>query len=525
MADKTNKLNIYLIKSEYTEFDKIVKPGTTDFPIDDVSTFYVEESHPRPPEWLADFFGHALDGKFRIITSSAKGLLLLEVEHDGEPHVVAVTFGQGRHLLNEGVTEERFGLKVVLNTVDRDSLRSIDKTTLGSVPKQSREQISRAGAAANFGIDIEQDLLGSVTGASKDARLGKTITGRDTLSVSVKVDMTEIHDFAVVCLDRYKAEDYKVEFDWIDQIKDVRDAKTVHALDAALIERLRNRELDKIWMAAPDILDWVDVKGFRYAKRKRAALQPDLDVTDFLDSRGADEIDLDSLKGTTIFVISARTDSDSAHWTAYRCLYAELEIEEKIFVLHNGKWYELAKSFTDEVIKSFNDMPESDVVLPDYAHADEGAYNTALPTVIADSFCMDRDMIMHGGGHSSIEFCDLLTSDKRLVHVKRYSGSTQLSHLFAQGVVSGELFVQDAVFREKLNAKLPDAYKLPDAQQRPNADDYEVVFAIISKSPNPLDIPFFSKVGLRNARKRLEAYGYRVTKKKIARSDIAAPAA
>ncbi len=136
---------------------------------------------------------------------------------------------------------------------------------------------------------------------------------------------------------------------------------------------------------------------------------------------------------------------------------------------------------------------------------------------------MDCDLIMHGGGHSSIEFCDLLTAEKHLVFIKRYSGSQQLSHLFAQGVVSAELFVQDAAFREKLNDKLPVGHKLANTADRPHAEDYEVVFAIISKSKNPLDIPFFSKVSLRAARKRLEAYGYRVTKKKISRQELAAP--
>jgi uncharacterized protein (TIGR04141 family) len=135
---------------------------------------------------------------------------------------------------------------------------------------------------------------------------------------------------------------------------------------------------------------------------------------------------------------------------------------------------------------------------------------------------MDADLISHGGGHSSIEFCDLLTSDKKLVHIKRYGGSSQLSHLFSQGVVSGELFVSDEGFREKLNEKLPAAHKLADIHARPNATEYEIVFGVISKSNNPLEIPFFSKVSLRNARRRLEGYGYMVSKKKIENQSEAA---
>jgi uncharacterized protein (TIGR04141 family) len=128
---------------------------------------------------------------------------------------------------------------------------------------------------------------------------------------------------------------------------------------------------------------------------------------------------------------------------------------------------------------------------------------------------MDQKMIFHGGGHSQVEFCDILTADKQLIHVKHYSGSSQLSHLFSQGVVAGELFVQDEEFRQKVNDKLPDHAKFDDPSVRPNPHEYEIVFAIISKFKKPLDIPFFSKVNLRNARRRLRGYGFQVSKQKI----------
>lgn len=89
-------------------------------------------------------------------------------------------------------------------------------------------------------------------------------------------------------------------------------------------------------------------------------------------------------------------------------------------------------------------------------------------------------------------------------------------YLFSQGVVSGEAFVGDSDFRKKLNEKLPAALKLSDVASRPDTSQYEVVFGIISNSPAAtLDISFFSKVTLRNARKRLRNCGYLVTLKKI----------
>jgi|SRR5579863_2319765 len=108
--------------------------------------------------------------------------------------------------------------------------------------------------------------------------------------------------------------------------------------------------------------------------------------------------------------------------------------------------------------------------------------------------------------------------DGKLVHVKRYGGSSVLSHLFAQGVVSGELFLGDAAFREKVNAELPTGFKLTDPQARPMPGNYEIIYAIISESKKDLDLPFFSKVTLRNARRRLQTLGYNVSIGKIQRN-------
>jgi uncharacterized protein (TIGR04141 family) len=49
-----------------------------------------------------------------------------------------------------------------------------------NVPKFSREQLSRGGIAADFGIDIEQDLIQAITGKSSDEKFGNTITGKNS---------------------------------------------------------------------------------------------------------------------------------------------------------------------------------------------------------------------------------------------------------------------------------------------------------------------------------------------------------
>ena len=102
-----------------------------------------------------------------------------------------------------------------------------------------------------------------------------------------------------------------------------------------------------------------------------------------------------------------------------------------------------------------------------------------------------------------------------MIHVKRYGGSSPLSHLFAQGVNSSELFQADRQFRTKVNERLQPSHRLADPDARPEARDYCVVFAIVSQSAGPLQIPFFSRLSLRHAIRRLDGYGYRVALTKI----------
>jgi uncharacterized protein (TIGR04141 family) len=154
---KTSKLTIYLIKQEFNETVDIVEGKGEPIELDNLGDFVFEESHPHRPEWIGNFFGSSLDEQ-NIFTSSAKGALVLPVNTpDGQRYFV-LTFGVGRHLLKDGVVEERFGLKVVLNSVDINSFRSIDKTALGAIPKHSREQMSKDVRLRNLVLILSKTL-------------------------------------------------------------------------------------------------------------------------------------------------------------------------------------------------------------------------------------------------------------------------------------------------------------------------------------------------------------------------------
>jgi uncharacterized protein (TIGR04141 family) len=237
-------------------------------------------------------------------------------------------------------------------------------------------------------------------------------------------------------------------------------------------------------------------------------------VAEFLNTLGDDDITIDLLEARYIVAVSAKDDKAADEWSAWRCVYAETTRDNRVYVLNDRRWYEVYKTFVEQVISDYVATPDYAGELPEYDHDSEKDYNEAAAVLLGNSCCMDCQTIQHGGGHSKIEFCDILTADHKLIHVKRNNASAQLSHLFAQGAVSGELFVQDPQFREKLNDKLPANHKLADPAAQPDPKDYEIVFGIVVGS-DELDIPFFSKVSLRNTKRRLKGYGYTVSKKKI----------
>lgn len=518
---KTNKLAIYLIKEEYSLPEEIFRDANSlnSKSYDDEGVFYYGESHTNKPRWLTNFFAPSFAESIELFNSSSSGVYLYKIKIDKKNHIFALAFGYGWQFLKPGVYDERFGLIAALNIIDAEKLRKIDKKSMISAPKDTSEQLSKAGGIAEFGIDIEQDLLRSVSGVPKDKdTFGKIATGRDALTISVKVDQLKVKELIEKCYERYCSKDYKKDFDWVDQIAEVKDPQLLEKLNNSLVENIKNNTFEKTWMAVPEIIEWETTEGFKYSGQANQTIFPDISMKDFL-SFIKEDITIELLKNKQVFGIDSLNQTVKFIWTAYQCLYSEVKDDSSgnTFLLTNGKWYQIEKDFTKIIETNYSDlMSNSSVSLPDYNHKNEGDYNDSLPTTDSNFISLDRKLINYGGKYNKIEFCDLFSKDKKIIHVKHYGGSSVLSHLFSQGLVSGELMISDSNYRKKVLEKITDSnFKLLKEKQKPKPSEYEIIYAVISSSSKPLDIPFFSKVSLKNAKTRLESFGYKVLLTKI----------
>jgi uncharacterized protein (TIGR04141 family) len=484
---------------------------------------FVQPSADKVPSWLSLFRGSVNFESLAAYNANTAAVWLTEVSG----RLLALAFGYGRNLLRPGVFEEDFGLRVTLNAVDSDKIRSVDRMTLDAISQHSRIQSSRDANISEFGLDIEQDLLRAVTGAPSEPRLGKRLTGKDGLQITVAVGLGEISVLLARYLEEYNKQDYKTRFPWVTQIHEVSDPAKESSLDVILFEKLRTRNLDRLWLAVPEMMDWEGLAGFRYRNSKRAALYPDIHVNTFLDSI-EDPADIDDFilkRRHHVQAIAADNDAVVRQWPVYRCLYCEVNYRGETYLLNNAHWFRIAAGFVERINDAIARIPQSSLSLPAYSDASEASYCRRVAQQDSIRYAlMDRHLIGCSTLPNRVEFCDLYSSERQLIHLKRYSGSSTLSHLFAQGVVSGRLFLNEADFRREVNTALPESYRLANPDRKPAPDEFEVVYGIISQSPRRLILPFFSRVNLKNAYSNLRSIGLRVSVAKVETSGQPIPA-
>lgn len=516
MKKKTHGLSILLLKPAIKTIPQALKqPLDTKEEIqigNTTCTLFYKQKPSYIPKWVSLFkstLGNKLDNLFNSATSA-----MLLIPYKGT-RFFAITFGYGKTLLAPDCFEENFGLKVVLNSVDPKKLRSIDTKSLEAVPVSRRNQASVATEFSDFGLDIEQDLIYSATGKPQKLELGNQLTGKDALKMNVPATLEDIPPLLDKLFEQYTSKAYKQYFEWIDHLSEVRNGTLINQLDEALVIKIKSKEFNRTWLSVPDIIEWADVSGFKYQQPKRGDLHPDIGWDTYMKFLGQETTySINTFKSQRAYCISESSGEPINDWSIYQCIYCELEYSGETYSLNRGKWYQIDSDFLGALNKVIQNIPKAKLSLPEYSQKSEDLYNQFACEQNSTYFAlMDKVLINYGGGYNKIEFCDIYTTDKKLIHVKRYGGSSVLSHLFSQGVVSAQLLLADEAFREKVNEKLPLSHKLDTPSQKPIAQEFEVVYAIASTSISNgnVELPLFSKISLRNCYNTLQMFGLKVS--------------
>jgi uncharacterized protein (TIGR04141 family) len=314
---------------------------------------------------------------------------------------------------------------------------------------------------------------------------------------------------------------YQAAFGWVDHLSEVKDPALANALDQLLVVQLKAFDTSVTHMAMPEKLDWADVEHFLIAPtRKKRYAELDLDAYLAQTLTDAPSLTLALLKSRKVSVKFLRNPDADSRWSVYQCLVSEQRLNGLLYALIEGRWFAVADSLVHEVDMAIAAIPAASVQLPaGIAGELEEDYNARAAAACADLVLLDKRLVAPRGSRTRIEFCDLMSTDGSLIHVKRKSRSSTLSHLFAQGHVSAESLV-DGSLRDRVRAAIQDVAgtadpsawlaRIPPGSSPPNRDKVTVTYAVIANSSatGVEWLPFFSRLTLMQTVRSLKRLGF-----------------
>lgn len=513
---------IHLKESDFLKESSQVKAYDLDSKYDLEGKLFIKIPEEKIPTWrifTENIVGSPLN---ELANRSSSAVLIIKTAKE----TMAFTFGYGRFLIDTKYFVHDFGIKTALNTLNHDSLRSVDLFTLEDQSVQKKAQASRESSIGVFGIDISRDVLRAVMGAPKPGVTLKNISGGDAVySFGTEINVNEISDLVGLLSDYYNNESYKNQFSWVDNIRKVKEKSEIDNLDKHLLDNIKLKN-ESIIITIPEIVQWDTIYGFSFTRAKKS-IRPTIEKSEYLDNIDPATVSIDLIKGDRLFVYDI--NETESEYQIYKCIYFEYKEEDKTYILFSGLWYEINNVFISRIDAILARIKISKLTFPtvyvwDEIHGKEkkskieteGDYNVRAART-SGYYLLDRKLIKSNRTTTAIELCDLMTDKKQFIHVKhRKGGSAGLSHLFAQGSVSAEILLGDKEFRietrkvlKEVHAGLQDSVPLNNFK----SDGVEIVFLILGEDSASLkdNLPFFSKVNLSKAFENLSQRGFEVT--------------
>jgi uncharacterized protein (TIGR04141 family) len=401
---------------------------------------------------------------------------------------------------------------------------------------RSRSQSSDLAEFELFNVNTLRDVLVKAVGVPADVgRWGSRVSGGDSLVAGAIDGFDALLDFCRAVEEASARVDFRTHFGWVEHIQPVADPSVVAQLEELVIHALRSGSEANLGLAPPEIVDWDRVARFQFhfdASRARGVapvLHIDLRLRDFLAGLAArnreHDLKVTSLRSRKITAVDA-DGSAVAAWPVWQCLFGELKLDGDTFVLDEGEFFHVEHDYMAQLDQDVASLPEGTVSLPEARRTlAEATYNEDTCSRDANMLLLDRALVRMPNRSTPIELCDILTTSRQLVHVKRHLGSSDLSHLFAQGVVSAELLQSSPEFRGQARALIAERDAVNQFDIIPEtsfaSSDYAVVYAIIAPwagRAREVALPFFSKINLREAAQNLRSRGFQVALERVEES-------
>ena len=533
MAQKT--LTLYLGKAELSHFEdvfteeargKLALPSTriSDDPnFGEGARLYVFVENDHTPIWLREVRTlFVVPGA--IQTSSAAGVLLFRAAG----RVFASTFAHGWMYLDEHRFEGDFGLRAAINALDDTKLRRLERANLGDALRAVSLSPFQRGLTS-FGLDDALDLIRKISGRTRDDASANAMTGSRSLRVTGEFGLADLPTLAAEALDYYESTAYQqTQFAILDSVMPIADRELSELLDDLAATSIREG-LQQFELGLPIGFDDQAV-SYKFMGPGLRGSHPDLLLRHYAEAMGPRLADLtiETLRAHKIVAIFDDDSRPDVKWSVRSSLVGSLVHDQERYAVNEGEWYRIEQGFKDAIEAGFLDLiedwehppePLRRLYSPDGEegrYEAEAVYNARFAQ--ASGFVLlDRALIrIPGVERSDFESCDVLDiAGKRFLHVKKSSRrSSVLSHFFKQGANSARLFSTFEPAWEHLRELVEtrggaetaadlDAARLDDRLWR-----VEFIIADTPRENGAFNIPFFSKVSLRDEVRTLRAMRY-----------------
>ena len=503
-------LTIVLFKGNVTDYSETCENYNTLHKVDIKEEYGFEgkivysDSKETIPKWKS-MVDELSETRIDISSNTSnKAVIIVKVKE----RFMAVVLGYGRVLLREDKLEKNFGLKAALNLISEKEMRSVQSATIEDMIVSTHKQASRRTSQDEFDLNTLSDILRSVSGKACNEDYGNTVSGKDTLSVSVAMNIEELGEKLELYLDAYQGTRYQdIGFSWVDNINEVRDTEMKNRLNIFFATALLRKDLQNLYITPPEIIDPEKIFGFCFSGIRKDinnienySYEPDIEeyIKSF-NEKDAKQV-FEKIRRDKLFAIDFNGISN-AICSVYNAIVWQCTHNNKTYILWSGAWYYIEANFFNKVNTFVNNIPLSNISLPKCSKGEsEGNYNLRAANSSNDYCVLDSQLSRVKGGPQEIESCDLFSKDKQMIHIKKRSASSQLSHLFSQGRVASECFLSDEYFRKQVYdlVKVKLGTSIFDYKSIPESNEFEIIYAIIAKKSDCSrdKLFFFSKVNL-----------------------------
>jgi uncharacterized protein (TIGR04141 family) len=508
---KSRSFSIYLLKEGYDarnslKDDHLLESRIAADSLPEGASLFILDNDPRPP-WWRNYF--RIKRPLNQVTKGA--LIFLPVRG----RCFALSFGHVFHNLKDVTYEYDFGLKVTLNSVDPQELKSTDSLEPG-VGRRQRTQVPVGSDLTLFDFDRDSSILRRLTGKVKEVHRGlfRHATGASNLRISSDVQPNDLAELCAKLLELYQSEEYKETFPEIQNIGPVRDPSLIERLNDNLVVAFRERD-DDLNLTVPDLINYEDDVYAAFSGAGASLIYDDVFMERYYEYLEGHEVDIDAIGIKELQHHSLLlTDEDGSvrdRHSIYKSLIYDTSLDRTSYHLCEGNWYRVERDYVAKIAKYLDPLCV-DIALPAYQHDCEGHYNEAVAAADTSIVCLDETNISPAG-ETKVEPCDLYSverNDAVFQHVKVSTLSSKLSHLFNQGVNAIELIrLEDEALRKlKTLIKEKVARAKYDAMVAPlNEKSHRVVFAIVThKDPKQKskNLPLFSRISLMRNMKALQ---------------------